>query len=178
MENKRLFDYNIFLIGFMGCGKSTIAGYLHDTFSMDVVEMDQVIAEQQGMSISEIFETYGEEYFRNLETQLLIDMQSKQNVIISCGGGVAMRERNVAEMKKNGKVVLLKADPQTILDRVKDSDERPLLNGHKNVEYIADLMEARRAKYEAAADIVVQTDGKSALEICEEMIHKLRSADE
>ena len=178
IQAKSLFDYNIFLIGFMGAGKSTISAVLRDALAMDVVEMDQVIAEQQGMSISEIFETYGEEYFRNLETQLLIDMQSKQNVIISCGGGVAMRERNVAEMKKNGKVVLLKADPQTILDRVKDSDERPLLNGHKNVEYIADLMEARRAKYEAAADIVVQTDGKSALEICEEMIHKLRSADE
>ena len=174
IQGKKLFDY----IGFMGAGKSTISAFLRDALAMDVVEMDQVIAEQQGMSISEIFETYGEEYFRNLETQLLIDMQSKQNVIISCGGGVAMRERNVAEMKKNGKVVLLKADPQTILDRVKDSDERPLLNGHKNVEYIADLMEARRAKYEAAADIVVQTDGKSALEICEEMIHKLRSADE
>ena len=176
IQGKKLFDYNIVLIGFMGAGKSTISAFLRDALAMDVVEMDQVIAEQQGMSISEIFETYGEEYFRNLETQLLIDMQSKQNVIISCGGGV--RERNVAEMKKNGKVVLLKADPQTILDRVKDSDERPLLNGHKNVEYIADLMEARRAKYEAAADIVVQTDGKSALEICEEMIHKLRSADE
>ena len=175
IQGKKLFDYNIVLIGFMGAGKSTISAFLRDALAMDVVEMDQVIAEQQGMSISE---TYGEEYFRNLETQLLIDMQSKQNVIISCGGGVAMRERNVAEMKKNGKVVLLKADPQTILDRVKDSDERPLLNGHKNVEYIADLMEARRAKYEAAADIVVQTDGKSALEICEEMIHKLRSADE
>ena len=175
IQGKKLFDYNIVLIG---AGKSTISAFLRDALAMDVVEMDQVIAEQQGMSISEIFETYGEEYFRNLETQLLIDMQSKQNVIISCGGGVAMRERNVAEMKKNGKVVLLKADPQTILDRVKDSDERPLLNGHKNVEYIADLMEARRAKYEAAADIVVQTDGKSALEICEEMIHKLRSADE
>ena len=167
IQGKKLFDYNIVLIGFMGAGKSTISAFLRDALAMDVVEMDQVIAEQQGMSISEIF-----------ETQLLIDMQSKQNVIISCGGGVAMRERNVAEMKKNGKVVLLKADPQTILDRVKDSDERPLLNGHKNVEYIADLMEARRAKYEAAADIVVQTDGKSALEICEEMIHKLRSADE
>lgn len=178
IQGKKLFDYNIVLIGFMGAGKSTISAVLRDALAMDVVEMDQVIAEQQGMSISEIFETYGEEYFRNLETQLLIDMQSKQNVIISCGGGVAMRERNVAEMKKNGKVVLLKADPQTILDRVKDSDERPLLNGHKNVEYIADLMEARRAKYEAAADIIVQTDGKSALEICEEMIHKLRNADE
>ena len=142
IQGKKLFDYNIVLIGFMGAGKSTISAFLRDALAMDVVEMDQVIAEQQGMSISEIFETYGEEYFRNLETQLLIDMQSKQNVIISCGGGVAMRERNVAEMKKNGKVVLLKADPQTILERVKDSDERPLLNGHKNVEYIADLMEA------------------------------------
>ena len=142
IQGKKLLDYNIVLIGFMGAGKSTISAFLRDALAM------------------------------------LIDMQSKQNVIISCGGGVAMRERNVAEMKKNGKVVLLKADPQTILDRVKDSDERPLLNGHKNVEYIADLMEARRAKYEAAADIVVQTDGKSALEICEEMIHKLRSADE
>ena len=131
IQGKKLFDYNIVLIGFMGAGKSTISAFLRDALAMDVVEMDQVIA-----------------------------------------------EHNVAEMKKNGKVVLLKADPQTILDRVKDSDERPILNGHKNVEYIADLMEARRAKYEAAADIVVQTDGKSALEICEEMIHKLRSADE
>ena len=89
--------------------------------------MDQLIAEREGMSISDIFETYGEEYFRNMETNLLIEMQEKKNVIISCGGGVAMRERNVAEMKKNGRVVLLTAHPQTILDRVKDSDDRPLL---------------------------------------------------
>lgn len=174
IQAKQLFDYNIVLIGFMGAGKSTISEYLRSVFAMEVVEMDQVIAEQQGMSISDIFATYGEEYFRDLETQLLIDMQSRQNVIISCGGGVAMRERNVVEMKKNGRVVLLKADPQTILDRVKDSDDRPLLNGHKNVDYIAQLMEARRAKYEAAADIVVTTDGKSILEICEEMIQKLK----
>ena len=67
---------------------------------MEVVEMDQLIAEREGMSISDIFETYGEEYFRNMETNLLIEMQEKKNVIISCGGGVAMRERNVAEMRK------------------------------------------------------------------------------
>lgn len=178
IQGRKLFDYNIVVIGFMGAGKSTISDYLKNAFAMDVVEMDQVIAAEQGMSISEIFETYGEEYFRNLETQLLIDMQAKQNVIISCGGGVAMRERNVVEMKKNGKVVLLKANPETILDRVKDSDERPLLNGNKNVDFIGKLMEARREKYEAAADIVVETDGKSVLEICEEMIQKLRAADE
>ena len=178
IQGRKLFDYNIVVIGFMGAGKSTISDYLKNAFAMDVVEMDQVIAAEQGMSISEIFETYGEEYFRNLETQLLIDMQAKQNVIISCGGGVAMRERNVVEMKKNGKVVLLKANPETILDRVKDSDARPLLNGNKNVDFIGKLMEARREKYEAAADIVVETDGKSVLEICEEMIQKLRAADE
>ena len=162
----------------MGAGKSTISDYLSTMFAMEVVEMDQLIAEREGMSISDIFETYGEEYFRNMETNLLIEMQEKKNVIISCGGGVAMRERNVAEMKKNGRVVLLTAHPQTILDRVKDSDDRPLLNGHKHVEYIEQLMEARREKYEAAADIVVDTDNKTILQICEDLIQKLLEMDE
>ena len=178
IQSRNLFNYNIFLIGFMGAGKSTISDYLKNVLAMDVVEMDQCIVERQGMSISDIFETYGEEYFRELETNLLIEMQEKKNVIISCGGGVAMRERNVAEMKKNGRVVLLTAHPQTILDRVKDSDDRPLLNGHKNVEYIEQLMEARREKYDAAADIVVDTDNKTVLLICEDLIQKLLEMDE
>lgn len=174
LENmEKLFDYNILLIGFMGAGKSTVADYLKRVYSMDVVEMDQIIAERQGMSISDIFETYGEEFFRDLETKLLIEMQSRCNVVISCGGGVPMRERNVKEMKKNGRVVLLTAKPQTILERVKEDHSRPLLEGNKTVEYIAALMEKRREKYEAAADIVVETDGKTAEEICGEMIMKL-----
>ena len=109
IQARKLFDYNIVLIGFMGAGKSTISDFLRTVFAMEVVEMDQIIAEREGMSISDIFETYGEEYFRNLETELLIEMQSKSNVVISCGGGVPMRERNVVEMKKNGRVVLLTA---------------------------------------------------------------------
>ena len=99
IQARKLFDYNIVLIGFMGAGKSTISDYLSAMFAMDVVEMDQVIAEREEMSISDIFETYGEEYFRTRETELLIEMQARQNVIVSCGGGVAMRERNVEEMK-------------------------------------------------------------------------------
>ena len=174
IQARKLFDYNIVLIGFMGAGKSTISDYLSTMFAMEVVEMDQLIAEREGMSISDIFETYGEEYFRNMETNLLIEMQEKKNAIISCGGGVAMRERNVAEMKKNGRVVLLTAHPQTILDRVKDSDDRPLLNGHKNVEYIEQLMEARREKYEAAADIVVDTDEGPRAGTTAESLGKLR----
>ena len=85
--------------------------------------MDQIIAEREGMSISDIFEVYGEQYFRDLETNLLIEMQSRTNVVISCGGGTPMRECNVVEMKKNGRVVLLTAKPETILDRVKDSHD-------------------------------------------------------
>lgn len=177
IQSRNLFNYNIFLIGFMGAGKSTISDYLKNALAMDVVEMDQCIVERQGMSISDIFETYGEEYFRELETNLLIEMQSQSNVVVSCGGGVPMRERNVVEMKKNGRVVLLTAKPETILDRVKDNHDRPLLENNKTVPFIADLMEKRRAKYEAAADIVIQTDGKSELEICEELIHRLREAD-
>ena len=177
IQSRNLFNYNIFLIGFMGAGKSTISDYLKNALAMDVVEVDQCIVEGQGMSISDIFETYGEEYFRELETNLLIEMQSRSNVVVSCGGGVPMRERNVAEMKKNGRVVLLTAKPETILERVKDNHDRPLLENNKNVSFIADLLEKRRAKYEAAADIVIQTDGKSELEICEELIHRLRETD-
>ena len=107
----------------------------------------------------------------------MIEMQKKSGVILSCGGGVVMREENVREMKKNGYVVLLTANPQTIYERVKENDDRPLLKGRKNVEYIAQLMETRREKYEAAADLVLPTDGKKVPQICEELIIKLMEMD-
>ena len=173
LQARRIFDFNVVLIGFMGTGKTTIAGYLSTLFAMEVVEMDQVIAEEAGMSISEIFETYGEEYFRDAETNLLIRLQTKKNTLISCGGGVPLRERNVAEMRKNGKVVLLTAGPDTVLNRLRGDHTRPLLEHHKDVNAIAALMEQRRKKYEAAADIVLITDGKTELEICEELVQRL-----
>ena len=77
------------------------------------------------------------------------------------------------EMKKNGKVILLTATPDTILDRVKDDDSRPLLHGKKNTKDIGELMEVRRPKYEAAADIVVNTDGRPVHEIAEEIVYQL-----
>ncbi len=177
IQGRKLFDYNVCLIGFMGAGKSTISSVLSDEFAMEVIEMDQVIADREGMSVSEIFEVYGEEYFRNAETNLLIEMQSRTNVIISCGGGVPLRERNVEEMRKNGKVVLLTAKPETILDRLKDDHSRPLLENNKNVDFVGNLMESRRKKYEAAADIVIDTDGKTEVQICEELIQRLTKGD-
>lgn len=173
IQARNLFDYNVVLIGFMGAGKTTVSEYLSTMFAMDVVEMDQVIAEREGMSIPDIFATYGEEYFRNRETQLLKEMQLRKRAVISCGGGAALREENVVEMKKNGRVVLLTASPQTIYERVKDSTDRPVLNGNNNVDFITDLMEKRREKYERAADIVIYTDNKTVLQICEELIAKL-----
>ena len=141
---------------------------------MDVVEMDEMIAKKNTMSISEIFDLHGEAYFRNEETNLLKEVGKEKNKIVSCGGGVAMREVNIQEMKKSGKVILLTAKPETILERVKENHDRPLLENNKTVEYVSELMEKRRPAYEAAADIVIATDGKSANEICEEIIAQVK----
>ena len=132
---------NVFLIGFMGSGKSTIASYLAENYGMEIIDMDQLIVEREGMAIPDIFAQKGELYFRDVETNLLIQMQGEQNKVVSCGGGVVLRDENVQEMKKSGQVVLLNAKPETILERVKDDDNRPLLRGNKNVQFIRDMME-------------------------------------
>lgn len=178
IQARKLFGYNIVLIGFMGAGKTTVSDYLSTMFAMKIVEMDQMIVEREGMSIPDIFATYGEEYFRDQETRLLMELQEESNLVISCGGGTALRECNVAEMKKNGRVVLLTASPEVILERVKDSDDRPVLQGRKTVKDITELMEQRRERYEAAADIVIQTDHKSVLQICEELVQRLLEMEE
>ena len=166
-------EQNIFLIGFMGAGKSTIARKLQKKLGSERVEMDEMIVEEQGMPISEIFEKYGEEHFRDIETELLERLQQKNGVIVSCGGGAVLRDQNTERMKKNGCVVLLTATPETIFERVRHSTDRPVLNGNMNVEYISGLMEKRRARYEAVADITVATDGKNADQICEEILAEL-----
>lgn len=163
---------NIFLIGFMGSGKSTVASALANGYGMEVIEMDELIVQREGMSIPDIFEKKGEEYFRSAETNLLIEIQAQESKVVSCGGGVVLREQNVEEMKKSGRIVLLTAKPETILERVKDDDNRPLLRGNKNVEFIRNMMEKRRPKYEAAADVIIETDGKSAEEICKEILNE------
>ena len=169
---------NIFLIGFMGAGKSTIARTLQRELGFPLVEMDERIVQEQGMSINDIFAQYGEAHFREIESQLVVDLGKQEPSIVSCGGGVVVRPENTQNMKKSGRIVLLKASPETIFERVKNSTDRPILNGHMNVEYIAELMEKRRVRYEEAADITIQTDGKTREQICEEIIGKLRDTNE
>jgi len=169
---------NIFLIGFMGSGKSSVAFYLSREYKMEIIEMDQLIVEREGMSIADIFAKHGEDYFRDIETNLLVEIQGAQNKVVSCGGGVVLREQNISEMRKSGHIVLLAAKPETILERVKDNDDRPLLQGNKNVEFISEMMEKRRKRYEQAADVVVQTDGKEIAQICQEILGQIETIGE
>jgi len=172
-----LFHHNIMIIGFMGVGKTTAAKYLSQVLALERIEMDDLIVEKEGMSINRIFEKYGEEYFRNCESNTLIDLQKRDRLVVSCGGGAVLRDENVRNMKKNGRVVLLTATPETIYNRVKDSTERPILNNNMNVGFISELMEKRREKYLKAADIIVSTDDKTVQAVCEEIIRKMVELD-
>lgn len=164
---------SFFLIGFMGAGKSSVAAALGNALKREVLEMDQCISEQEKMSIPEIFAQKGEAYFRQCETQLLRDCANREPQVVSCGGGVPMRQENVEAMRACGTVVLLTARPEVILERVKDDHNRPLLEGHKDVPYISGLMEQRRPHYEAAADITVDTSDLTIQEVCREILERI-----
>ncbi len=169
---------NIFLIGYMGTGKSSVAAHMAKAYGMEVVEMDEMIVCREGMSISDIFAKHGEEYFRDAETKLLKEICLQDNKVVSCGGGVVLRKQNAEEMRKGGMIVLLSAKAETILERVKDDDNRPLLAGNKTIAFISEMMEKRREKYEGAADIIIQTDNKSVVDICEEIIERIKMMGE
>ena len=160
---------NIFLIGFMGCGKSAMARFLSRDLDVELVEMDETIEVEAGMTINEIFEKYGEKHFRDLESQLILRIAEKGGAVVSCGGGAILRQENVENMKKNGQIIYLSATPETIYTRVRNSTNRPLLNGNMNVEYISSLMEKRLPLYENAADITIYVDGKEKQEVVEEI---------
>ena len=165
---------HIFLIGFMGCGKSAVSAYLSEHYKKDVVEMDEEIVKREKMSIPEIFEYKGEAYFRDMESQILQELETQNQKVVSCGGGAVLREKNVEFMKKNGMIVLLKAEPETILERVKNDNNRPLLKDNYSVKYIRELLEKRSSHYKKAADVIIKTDNKDISEICKEILEYRR----
>ncbi|MFG6395679.1 MAG: shikimate kinase [Lachnospiraceae bacterium] len=156
---------HIFLIGFMGAGKSSTARFLCSLLDVKETDTDEMIVAKEGCQIPEIFENKGEEYFRNLETSILDNIKNMEPCIVSCGGGLALRQENVRKMQDMGKIILLSATPETIYIHVKDSLSRPLLNGNMNIPYIKKLMEERLPKYHAAADIIIETDGLDPKEV-------------
>ena len=164
---------NIVLTGFMATGKTEISKAISEISKYNLVDTDDMIVDQEGITINEIFDKCGEEYFRKTETGIIDKLAELEPCIVSCGGGMAMREVNVEKMKKIGKVVLLTATPETIYSHVKDSTNRPLLNGNMNIPYIKKLMEERAPKYNAAADIVIETDGCTPSQVADKIIDRL-----
>lgn len=163
----------IFLIGFMGTGKTTVSSILSQNLFSPVIEMDQRIERESSMKISDIFEKYGEEYFRDLETELIRTLSEEKPAVISCGGGAVLRKENVEMMRKAGTIVLLTARPETVLKRVWGDNSRPNLKGRMTIEGIQELMDRRRSVYEEAAELVIETDGKKPEEIAGEILGRL-----
>ena len=160
----------IFLIGFMGTGKTTAALKLSERIGLPVIEMDARIEAEQGKTISRIFEEEGEEAFRDMESELLAGLFREKSAVVSCGGGCVLRNMNADLMKALGKVVRLTAKPETLLARLEgEADNRPNIRGRMTVEGISGLMEKRRPYYESAADFVIETDEKSVDDICREV---------
>lgn len=167
-------EKNIFMIGFMGVGKTSTSRVLSKKLGVREIDTDAMIVEMENKSISEIFAEEGEEYFRKKETELIDKIGEMSPCIISCGGGMAMREINVEKMKEIGQIVWLTATPETIYAHVKDSTNRPLLNGNMNVPYIKSLMDAREPKYRKAADIIIETDGCTPAQVADKIIQKIK----
>ncbi|MBM7552307.1 shikimate kinase [Thalassobacillus pellis] len=161
----------IFLIGFMGSGKTTVAEILSEKLSMKRLEMDEEIEKQQSMKIPEIFEQFGETHFRLLESELLQNIP-ETGLIVSTGGGVPMRNEN-RELLKKGTVVFLEADWEEIVQRLQGNSGRPLWN-NSDAKAKKDLFDARQTVYKQTADVAVSVNGKSPETIADEITHVLK----
>lgn len=164
---------NIYLVGFMGCGKTTISGFLGRRMKMPVIDTDAAIVESEGKSISEIFAESGEESFRTLETNILEKISKTGGSIISCGGGIVLREENIRIMKKYGSVIWLTAKPANILKRVSGDKNRPLLKDNMNIRHISNMLDSRKSMYERAADYVIRTDDRSIESIVKDILKQI-----
>ncbi len=173
LQAKLLFPYNIVLIGFMGAGKSAVGKELSLLLEMEMIDIDAYIEREIQMTIADLFERYGEDYFRDREEEAVEKISKKKNCIISCGGGVVLREKNIANLKKSGKVIFLEAKAETIYSRIHDDTTRPLLKGHMTVEGIQKKLEQRESYYQRAADFVISTDHRTEKEIAQEIISLL-----
>lgn len=164
-------EKNIILTGFMGSGKSTVGVRLSWRLKMPVEDTDKLIERRERMSIRTIFDTRGEAYFRERETELLQELYKKKYCrIISTGGGTPVRPQNRPLLKQLGTVVYLRLRPETVYDRIKGDTGRPLLQCENPLERIRELLTEREATYEECADIIVDVDDRSVDEIAETII--------
>lgn len=161
---------NIVLIGYMGSGKTTIGQALADKLSYQFLDTDAYIEEEQNTTISHIFTEYGEEYFRNMETATIENLEKNTNhSIVSTGGGLPLRECNGAILQKMGFVVFLSVKKETVLKRLEGDTQRPLLQGDNVVQKMEEMLHFRNPIYEYTAHLKVEVDNKTVEEITEEI---------
>lgn len=166
---------NIILIGYMGCGKTTLGKKLSYRERIALLDTDKMIEKKQDMTVSEIFEVKGEEAFRQMETDCLKEILGYMDrYIISVGGGLPMREENRKLLKKLGCVIYLRAKPDTIYGRLKNDITRPLLQGDDPEKKIKEMLIVRGPVYEQAADAVIDVDEKGYEAIMKEILEKVK----
>lgn len=164
---------NIALIGFMGSGKTTVGRLLAKQLEMKFVDIDKIIAAREKKSISDIFQEDGEQYFRQKEREIILEESTRNNVVISTGGGSIIDNENMKHLQNTCFIVYLDATVACIYDRVKNSKHRPLLQNIRNLEqHIKEMLEKRRFLYEFSANYKVPIYRQSNLYDTVEMIKR------
>ena len=157
---------NIILSGFMGCGKTTIGKIIARKLDLDFIDTDKLIEEREGRRIREIFDTDGEGYFRDKEHEICAELSREDNKVIATGGGALTFNRNKEVLSKNGRIIFIDVDLDTIIKRIGNDSRRPLLNSETRA-----LFDKRNPIYKKNCDFTITVRGDvSAREIADNII--------
>jgi shikimate kinase len=165
---------NIVLIGFMGTGKTTVGRLLAHRLGRPFFDSDKKIEYEYNMSIREIFETYGELYFRQKEKMTITRLSRYNNAVIATGGGVVLSSENMTHLKRNGVIIALTASAETILERTSRRNTRPLLDDRYQREKIVNELLRERAGLYYSADYSIDTSNRSLQQVINEIMFFLR----
>lgn len=169
---------NLFLIGPMGAGKTTMGRQLSRKLHMDFFDSDRVIEEHTGADIPLIFELEGEQGFRKREQEAIDELTQKSNIVLATGGGAILKSENREHLKNRGVVIYLHSDISHLLERTKHDKNRPLLQTDDPGAKLRELMSAREPLYRETADIVINTGEKSIRSVINVILDKLKHFQE
>jgi shikimate kinase len=164
---------NVFLIGPMGAGKSTIGRHLAELLGKEFQDSDHVIEARTGVSIPLIFEIEGEAGFRRRESAAIEELTGQRHVVLATGGGVVLAEENRRALSERGIVVYLYAPLETLVKRTQRDRNRPLLAGNDRRTKLEEIMAVREPLYRETADLVVNTGQRPAASVAREIVRKL-----
>lgn len=160
---------NIFIVGLMGSGKTSIGKLLAKRTGRLFIDIDNEIIKESDMTITEIFNKFGENHFRDLEHKILSKVKSIENHVISTGGGIILKLENIKIMKNSGTIIFLDIDVETQLSRVKNKKNRPLLNSNNMVENLVNIKKERDYIYKNISDYIISISEKNKSEIVGEI---------